>query len=90
MSPGSSSIEQWLKTVTSGAPAGRGSPFRSASGDEVDAVTGVDACAELLRRCGSDDGLAARLEALEKTALAMCASTTGQPVLSRAQAQTKE
>ena len=34
------------------------------SGEEVDAVVGVDACADLLRRCGSDDGLAARLEAL--------------------------
>ena len=30
----------------------------------MDAVSGVDACADLLRRCGSDDGLAARLEAL--------------------------
>jgi lysozyme family protein len=35
-------------------------------------------------------GWTARMEALEKTALAMCASNTGQSFLSRAQAQTKE
>jgi len=60
------------------APAGRGSSFRSASGDEVDAVTGVDACAELLRRCGSDDGLAVRLEALQRRLDGDTAAASGQ------------
>ena len=48
------------------------------SGEEVDAVVGVDACADLLRRCGSDDGLAARLEALRLRTDGDAAAASGQ------------